>query len=394
VHRNVGEETLTRIGEVITELFKINYRFVYEPHFMFALMLNKALQIALDKRRYENAFRSLSSSELKIDFCSNDYLGFARKQHSNFEASGSTGSRLITGHHPIYDEVEKQIASFHETEAALIFNSGYDANLGFFSTIPTKGDTVIYDQLCHASIRDGLRLGLARSFSFKHNDLEDLKKKIEQATGNVFVVVESVYSMDGDKSSLSQIDKLCRERKAYLVVDEAHATGVLGLNGAGLCQEENVQPFAKIHTFGKALGSHGAAILGSQTLKDYLINFARPFIYTTALPPHNVAVIKQSYDALINCSEIGELKENIEFFKASFQHSSLIKSDSAIQCIVLGENERAKSVAEKLQSKGMDVRPILSPTVSKGTERIRVCLHSFNSRDEITLLCNELKILI
>ena len=361
---------------------------------MFATMLDNNLKTALNKRKYEDAFRSLTPSEGKVDFCSNDYLGFARKQHTIQAAAGSTGSRLISGHHYIYEEVEIQIASFHGMETALIFNSGYDANLGFFSTIPQKGDTVIYDQLCHASIRDGLRLGTARNFSFNHNDVDDLKKKIEQARGNVFVVVESVYSMDGDKSPLRQIDEVCRENEAYLVVDEAHATGVFGPKGAGLCQDQHVNPFAKIHTFGKALGCHGGAILGSQTLKEYLINFARPFIYTTALPPYSIAVIQESYRSLTNCSEIDALHENIAFFNASFQHSSLIQSDSPIQCIVLGENEKTKSVAQKLQSKGMDVRPILSPTVSKGTERIRISLHSFNSRDEISLLCDELKILI
>jgi 8-amino-7-oxononanoate synthase len=361
---------------------------------MFASMLDDTLNTALTKRKSEDAFRSLSPSEVKIDFCSNDYLGFARKQHTILAAIGSTGSRLISGHQAIYEEVEKQIASFHGMETALIFNSGYDANLSFFSTIPQKADTVVYDQLCHASIRDGLRLGIARNFSFNHNDVDDLKQKIEQASGNVFVVVESVYSMDGDKSPLSQIDDICRTNDAYLVVDEAHATGVFGPKGGGLCQEENVKPFAKIHTFSKAIGCHGAAILGSKTLKDYLINFARPFIYTTALPPHSIAVIKESYDSLINSSEINELHENIAFFKASFRHPSLIKSDSPIQCIVLGENKKTKTIAQKLQSKGMDVRPILSPTVSKGTERIRICLHSFNSREEISLLCNELKIII
>jgi len=361
---------------------------------MFAPMLDDNLKIALNKRKAENAFRSLAASEVKVDFCSNDYLGFARKQHTIQAATGSTGSRLISGHHTIHKEVERHIASFHDMETALIFNSGYDANLSFFSTIPQKGDSVIYDQLCHASIRDGLRLGLARNFSFNHNDLDDLQQKIEQAAGNVFIVVESVYSMDGDKAQLRQIDKICREKEAYLVVDEAHATGVFGPKGEGLCCEHNVTPFAKVHTFGKAIGCHGAAILGSQTLKDYLINFARPFIYTTALPPHSIAVIQESYRSLINCSEISALHENIAFFMASFQHPSLIKSDSPIQCIVFGENEKTKDVALKLQSMGMDIRPILSPTVSKGTERIRICLHSFNSRDEISLLCEELKKLI
>ena len=248
-------------------------------------MLNERLESALNKRREENAFRSLKTSEGMVDFCSNDYLGFSKKIEIVDQMVGSTGSRLISGNHSIHEVVECEIAAFHGMDSALIFNSGYDANLGFFSTVPQKGDTVVYDQLCHASIRDGLRLGVARSFSFNHNCVDDLRSNVAQTEGRIFVVVESVYSMDGDKAPLVEIAKLCDEVGAYLVVDEAHGTGVFGLKGEGLCQEQEVKPYAKIHTFGKALGCHGAAIVGDETLRNYLINYARPFIYTTALPP-------------------------------------------------------------------------------------------------------------
>lgn len=357
-------------------------------------MLEQKLQNILNKRSSENAFRSLNPSKEKIDFCSNDYLGFAKKTQQIHAPNGSTGSRLISGHHLIHEEVEKNIAHFHQMEAALIFNSGYDANLSFFSTIPQKGDTVIYDQLCHASIRDGLRLGVARSFAFKHNDLNDLQEKIKQAKGNVFIVVESIYSMDGDQAPLKELAVICKNANTHLVVDEAHATGIFGTNGTGLCQAEGVQAFAKIHTFSKALGAHGAAITGSQTLKDYLINFARPFIYTTALPPHSIAVIQQAYNALHHCPERAQLVANIRLFKSHFKHPHLIESDSPIQCIIVGGNKKTKSVAQNLQENGMDVRPILHPTVAEGTERIRICLHSFNTSEEILQLCEELKQLV
>ena len=353
-------------------------------------MLNESLEIALNKRREENAFRSLKASEGMVDFCSNDYLGFAKMEVAVDGKTGSTGSRLISGHHQIHERVEKQIAAFHEMEAALIFNSGYDANLSFFSTVPQKSDTVVYDQLCHASIRDGMRLGVARSFSFKHNDIEDLKLKFEHAEGNVFVAVESIYSMDGDKAALLEIAKLCADVGAYLVVDEAHGTGVFGLKGEGLCQELGVKPYAKIHTFGKALGCHGAAVVGDATLKNYLINYARPFIYTTALPPHSIGVIQRAYEMLESSPERTVLHENIKFFKEGFQHENLIESDSPIQCVVIGENTKCKEVAQGLQMCGMDVMPILHPTVARDTERIRICLHSFNSREEISQLCSEL----
>ena len=200
--------------------------------------------------------------------------------------------------------------------------------------------------------------------------------------------------MDGDSAPLKQIEEICFNHKANLVVDEAHATGVFGLNGEGLCAEIGVETYARVHTFGKALGCHGAAVCGSQILKDYLINFARPFIYTTALPPHSLEVIKQAYSEMVACEEKRHLKKNIEFFKSQFQSLKLIESNSPIQCIVLGDNSKCKNVANSLQTSGLDIRPILSPTVEKGKERIRICLHSFNSRDEITHLCSQLNELI
>ena len=357
-------------------------------------MLTEKLQEILDERAQKDALRSLHISEGLIDFCSNDYLGFAQKNQLVDSAHGSSGSRLISGQHRIHEEAEQHIAAFHQVEAALIFNSGYDANLSFFSCVPQKEDTVIYDQLCHASIRDGLRLGSARNFSFKHNDVEDLKQKLSKTQGTVFVVAESIYSMDGDPAPLAIIAQLCQEQGAHLIVDEAHSTGIFGEKGEGLCQELGIIPFARIHTFGKALGGHGAAIVGSQTLKDYLINFARPFIYTTALPPQSVAVIQQAYNELPNCPERNQLQQNIVLFKQLLQHPHLIVSDSPIQSIVIGGNKKTKDIAQGLQSKGLDVRPILHPTVAEGTERIRICLHSFNAQAEIALLCEQLKALL
>tara|TARA_Y100001954_G_scaffold232471_1_gene283804 strand:- start:1179 stop:1910 length:732 start_codon:yes stop_codon:yes gene_type:complete len=243
-------------------------------------------------------------------------------------------------------------------------------------------------------MRDGVRLGMARSFSFEHNNLEELKKKLSKAEGNIFVVVESIYSMDGDAAPLKQIEEICSNNNANLVVDEAHATGLFGSKGEGLCSELDVEPYARIHTFGKSLGCHGAAVCGSKILKDYLINFARPFIYTTALPPHNLECIKQAYIELADCTARQNLMKNIEFFKAQFQSPNLIESTSPIQCIVLGDNSKCKKVAWTLQDRGLDIRPILSPTVEKGKERIRICLHSFNSQDEISHLCRQLSKLI
>jgi 8-amino-7-oxononanoate synthase len=354
--------------------------------------MEQHLHNILQKRKANNLFRKLKTESNSIDFCSNNYLGFSDKDWKiESKKNGATGSRLISGHSAIFDTVEQQIATFHNTEAALIFNSGYDANLGFFSCVPQKGDTVIYDSLCHASIRDGLRLGLANNFSFKHNDIADLEKKILKASGTIFVAIESIYSMDGDVASLEKISKICKANNANLIVDEAHATGVFGKNGVGLCQELNITTFARTHTFSKALGCHGAAIVSSQNLKDYLINFARSFIYTTAMPEHSILCIQKVVEHLnTSTTEQETLHQKIALFQQNFKNENLIYSTSAIQSIIIGGNEKTKEIAITLQQAEFDIRPILHPTVPKGSERIRICLHAFNTDEDIIALCKKL----
>lgn len=349
-------------------------------------MLEKKLTQILKKREQKNALRSLSLRPNLIDFCSNDYLGHANiKWKENNELKGASGSRLISGNHPIHEQAEKFIANYHQQEAALLFNSGYDANLGLLSCIAQKNDTIIYDSLSHASIRDGIRLSNSRSFSFKHNDREDLLSKIKQSTGQCFVVVESIYSMDGDKANLEEIEEICKSNNALLIVDEAHATGVFGEKGEGLCA--SISTFARVHTFGKSLGCHGAVVLGSATLIKYLINFSRAFIYTTAMAPNSVSTIMQSYQRMQSSQASNQLRENINLFIKHIKHKNWIKSDSAIQSILIPGNQNTKKAAKKIQEKGFDVRPILHPTVEKGKERLRICLHSFNKKEDITLLC-------
>lgn len=349
-------------------------------------MLEDKLLNKLVERQKNNALRKLIVSSSKIDFCSNDYLGFSLEEWSSTEKSSSTGSRLISGNSKLHEEIEQKIAEFHNAESALLFSSGYTANLGLLSSVPQKDDTILYDQLCHASIRDGIKLGNARSFSFKHNDIKHLEEKIKHATGTIYIVVESVYSMDGDLSPLNEIVKISKKNNAKLIVDEAHAIGVFGNKGQGLAS--NIDCFARIYTFGKALGSHGAAIVGSDKLIQYLINYSRPFIYTTALPQHSIKRIEWAYDNLDNSSRREKLTNKIILFKETCQHPSLIESESAIQCIVIGGNNKTKQFAENLQHNNFDVRPILHPTVTEGLERIRICIHSFNSDEEIVQLGN------
>jgi len=196
----------------------------------------------LNERKQQNAFRTLRITKDKTDFCSNDYLGIVKNNLLQLSTdncqlrTGSTGSRLLSGNYKLIEETEKEIAIFHQSQTALIFNSGYDANVGLLSSIPQRGDTILYDFLSHASIRDGIRLSFAESFSFAHNDVNDLEKKLNHAKGNIFVVTESVFSMDGDVCPLQQLVQVCKKYNAHLVIDEAHATGVVGERGEGLVQ--------------------------------------------------------------------------------------------------------------------------------------------------------------
>ncbi|MBT8295982.1 MAG: aminotransferase class I/II-fold pyridoxal phosphate-dependent enzyme [Gramella sp.] len=363
------------------------------------------LEKRLQRRKEEDSFRIILPFSAGVDFFSNDYLGFAgsemifkeaEKLFQDFELkNGSTGSRLLSGNHPAFRIAEEEIAGFHNAEAALIYNSGYDANLGFFSSVPQKDDIILYDEFAHASIRDGLKMSLARNFKYLHNDLSDLKIKLKRfrkkfSDAEIYIITESVFSMDGDTPDLLQIIEIAEKYNAALIVDEAHATGVIGDTGEGLVQKKGLEErvLARIITFGKALGAHGAAILGSDALRNYLINFSRSFIYTTALSPHTVATIRAAYHYLSKDEEaLIMLKNNIDLFKAEVKKNDLqhifIDSQSAIQACVISGNSRVKKVASELQKKGYNVKPILSPTVPAGSERLRFCLHSYNSVQEI-----------
>lgn len=356
----------------------------------------------LENRKANNALRELKMHTPLIDFSSNDYLGFSKSEiifnetHKflvghNITENGATGSRLLSGNHPLFNIVESMISNFHKSESALIFNSGYDANVGFFSCLTQRGDIILYDEYIHASIRDGISLSNAKAYKFKHNDLESLSEMLNRLPyDNAYIVTESVFSMDGDSPDLTAIAEISKKNNAFLVIDEAHAIGVFGERGAGLVQDLNLEHivFARIVTFGKALGCHGAAILGSEELKHYLVNFARSFIYTTALPPHSLATIHTAYHQLIENSNKNKLHENISFFKSEMVKNKLnhtfIESNSAIQSCVISGNEKVKTISKNLQNHGFDVKPILSPTVSVGQERLRFCLHSYNSEQEIS----------
>ena len=362
----------------------------------------EGLSRKLNLREQEGMFRVLQTREGLIDFFSNDYLGFASNPNLDPESggeeispsqwNGSTGSRLISGNSKAHEELEIALSKFFRAESALLFNSGYDANIGLLSAVLQRQDAVFFDRLSHASVRDGISLSSASSYGFEHNDLGDLKKKISKArskAGQNYVIVESVYSMDGDEAPLEQLADFCRSENLYLIVDEAHSTGIMGQDGSGMITSLGLENevFARIHTFGKALGCHGAAVLGSDFLKKYLINFARSFIYTTALPPREVLRISAALKELEHSKQRDRLSLNIDAFLSEIENlnltSSFIPSRSPIQSFLLPDSSDPKEIKKVFQEHKIGAKIIFPPTVPKGQERIRICIHSFNTSSEI-----------
>lgn len=362
---------------------------------------------ALAEREQSGLLKKLSLQTPKIDFYSNDYLGFSRlglldeKLRSAGTQTdsqtpiqfGSTGSRLISGNSQVMDEAEKQIALFHHAQSALIFNSGYDANIGLLSSVAQKTDLILFDELVHGSIYDGIRLSRATHYKYKHNDIDALEELIlrhHKNFDNIYVVVESVFAQSGDSSPLLELTEICQDLKnIFLIVDEAHAIGVFGKQGRGLCNALSIENrcFARIYTFGKAMGCHGAVIVGSEILKSYLINFSRSFIYTTALPNFSIEAIKHAYQLLIETNQKDALQKNIAYFYSKSQGiKQLERNRSAIQTFRLDSNEQVDRLDRELKAKGIFGRIMKSPMVKVGQESIRFSIHSFNTDLEMDVL--------
>ncbi|KAF4141236.1 Aminotransferase class I and II [Phytophthora infestans] len=398
--------------------------------------VDEKLGRALARRRTVGTLRTLQvpdeGAPLAVDFYSNDYLGFARSQPlkelvkkrqdelqgQHMATLGATGSRLISGNSRLFMETEKSLATFYNSEAALLFNSGYAANVGVMSCVPQAEDVILYDELVHNSCHEGIRLSRAyandRSFSFRHNDLEDLERKLQNYSSSngvdalqpcVYVVVESLYSMDGDFAPLDAMAALCEKMDAFLIVDEAHSTGVYGPQGSGAVRELGLEKkyknaiVCRVHTFGKAMGCHGAVVCGSQVLIDYLVNYARSFIYTTAFPfDQLVSVISVHQFCATSAAEIlrSHVIELVQYFKRKISHTpsipckALLASDSPIQGVVFEGNHRVLRASQQMNAMGIRVIPIRSPTVPKGAERFRIVIHADNTRDEVDRLVNAL----
>lgn len=334
-----------------------------------------------------------------IDFCSNDYLDFSSDPDLKRRflervvdlPLGSTGSRLLRGQMDVFEQTERQLAEFSKQEAAILFASGYQANLGLFSSLLRPGDLVYSDEKNHASIIDGIRLGRGETRVYPHNQVAALRELLEADRNRVglkIIVTESLFSMDGDQAPLLELASLAEEFSAQLIVDEAHATGLWGsglVESCGLKQ----QVFATIHTGGKALGCAGAWIACDAALKKYLINFGRALIFSTAPIPSLAAALGE---AIGYWSEVGQKRANLLHKKSEF-FKNLLSSEltsfngcGPIFPIVLGSNARALNVAQSLMELGFDVRAIRPPTVPEGSSRLRMTIRSQTEIEDMNRL--------
>jgi glycine C-acetyltransferase/8-amino-7-oxononanoate synthase len=343
--------------------------------------------------------RPLDSGEKLLDFSSNDYLGLAEhpevigaaRKYLEMFGAGAGAARLMSGDLEINHLLEQEIARFKSTEAALLFGSGYLANTGIIPALAGRGDLIVTDRLNHASIYDGCLLSGARTIRFRHNDLNHLEQILQEKRNqynSCLLVVESIYSMDGDRCPLMELVKLKKRFGFFLMVDEAHATGIYGENGAGIIEEDGVSDDVDIAmgTFGKALGSYGAYAAASREMVDYLVNRARTFIYSTALPP---AVVGASLASLyLVGSEVQhrlDLLAKVAFFKKQLRRKGL-KDDfgpSQIIPIMIGDSAKALAAAAELRRSGIYLKAVRPPTVPEGTARLRFSITNHHREEDL-----------
>lgn len=358
----------------------------------------------LDELKHHSHFRDLKNFEKKdekyiyfrgkklLNLSSNNYLNFADNKKitqefldfaGNKYSFGSASARLLTGTLPVYKELEELLSNLYNKDATLLYNSGYHANVGISSAINQKGDVIFSDKLNHASIIDGMRLSDGKFFRFPHNNMEALEKLLERERKNyknAFIITESVFSMDGDIEDLKRIIKLKKKYNCIMIIDEAHAFGVFGEKGLGVAEELGIIDDVDliVGTFGKSVGSMGAFVTGSKTMINFLINKSRSFIFSTALPPINIAFTKW-------------IIEN-QFLKTKAKRKNMLSiakkmgSDSHIIPVVIGDNKDTVDLCEVLFHNGYFTLPIRPPTVPVGTSRLRLSLTADIQEKDLTVL--------
>lgn len=344
------------------------------------------LQKRLDDLAAKDRLRSLSLPH-GIDLSSNDYLGMADHPKlrqvaidalENGVALGSGGSRLLRGHAQEHHNLEEFAATYYGAEKALFFANGYGANYCFFTSVPTRKDVIIFDSLIHASARSGIQYSMSKHVRVQHNDLDAYRPALQKARAdgaeNIFVAIESVYSMDGDFAPLEELNALAQEFDAFLMIDEAHGSGIFGPSGKGLSQTLPASDHLIVmHTCGKAIGVAGGLVCASAAIIDLMINQARGFIYSTAPPPLQAYLVQKSLEILTDEPERREtLLALIEQTKTLLPEHY---SGSQIIPIILGEDAKAIAAAKTLQEQGYDIRAIRPPTVPEGSARLRLSLN-------------------
>lgn len=360
--------------------------------------LEKRTKQYLEEIESKGLRRSLQTPH-GIDLSSNDYLKLsahprikeAMIKAIEEEGCGATASRLLRGERECFAAIEKRFAAFKQTESSLFFGSGYAANLGLLATFLEEGDVVFSDELNHASLIDGIRLSKSKRVIFKHANVNDLKKLIDETPceGQRFLVTESLFSMDGDIAPLDEYADLCRETSTALIVDDAHAVGIYGETGSGLVEEFGIEDnvFLSMNGCGKALGASGAFVCGADWAIDYMIQRARSFIFSTAPPPSVAAAIDAALDVIKEEPERRlRLFHLSKFLRDALGENGLDVADSTSQIIsvIIGESEKAVAYSKRLQEAGFDVRAIRPPTVPVNTARLRVSLNIDLNEETLT----------
>jgi 8-amino-7-oxononanoate synthase len=359
----------------------------------------------LDALAARGRLRSLSRTR-GVDFTSNDYLALAESpvlRNAAAEALargvplGAGGSRLLRGNHPEHEALEEEAASFFGSETALYFPTGFAANAAIAATLPQRGDLIVYDSLIHASFRDGLEPQRIAAIEAPHNDvsaMDDIIKgwRAGGGKGQVWIAVETLYSMDGDRAPLADLARLAATHAAMLVLDEAHATGVHGEQGRGLSAAyEGAPNIISLHTCGKALGAAGALVCLPRLHRDFMVNRGRAFIYSTAPSPLMAAVVRVSLKTIAGAGqERAQLSALVRHAEAGLRKLGLNVSGSQIQPIIIGEDRRAVALAKALQERGHDIRAIRPPTVPEGTARLRLALTLHAGTAELDALFSDM----
>ncbi len=380
-------------------------------------MVWEEIKTELDTLRQNNLWRQLReitplsptrafiNGKEVILFCTNNYLGLthhpevikAAKEALNKYGTGSGAARLITGHNPLYAELEAILARFKQTEAALVFPTGYSANIGVISALVGRKDAIFCDKLAHASIIDGCLLSGARFFRFQHNNVDHLEKKLKSASSyrRRLIITEGVFSMDGDLAPLPELYVLAEKYDAILLVDDAHGTGVMGEKGRGTVFHYRLkgERIIQMATLSKAISALGGFIAGSRLLIEYLINKARPFIFTTALPPAVVASAKKAVEVMEKEPVHWQrLRENIGFLREGLRALGfeLPPYPTPIVPLIVGEAETALKLSQKLFEEGLFIPAIRPPAVPPGKARLRITVSAAHTKEEIQILLDKI----